>query len=71
MAGAFARRVGAKRLVLNHFSPRYRGDAHVLSVLTMLRFEAQVTSTHTIEAHLWQCWGTLVGSTWVGSKKLR
>ncbi|KAI5830551.1 Metallo-hydrolase/oxidoreductase [Schizophyllum commune Tattone D] len=26
MAGAFARRIGAKRLVLNHFSSRYPGD---------------------------------------------
>ncbi|BFZ61475.1 hypothetical protein YB2330_002541 [Saitoella coloradoensis] len=26
MAGAFARRVGAKRLCLNHFSSRYKGD---------------------------------------------
>lgn len=26
MAGAFARRVAARRLVLNHFSARYRGD---------------------------------------------
>lgn len=26
MAGAFARRIKAKKLVLNHFSARYRGD---------------------------------------------
>jgi ribonuclease Z len=30
MAGAFARRVGAKRLVLNHFSARYRGDKEAI-----------------------------------------
>ncbi|CAL1700229.1 unnamed protein product [Somion occarium] len=29
MAGAFAKRIGAKRLVLNHFSPRYAGDDDV------------------------------------------
>lgn len=29
MAGAFARRLRAKRLVLNHFSARYRGDDDV------------------------------------------
>lgn len=29
MAGAFARRVGAKRLILNHFSARYAGDDDV------------------------------------------
>ncbi|KAF5358948.1 hypothetical protein D9758_004740 [Tetrapyrgos nigripes] len=29
MAGLFAKRIGAKRLVLNHFSSRYPGDDHV------------------------------------------
>lgn len=29
MAGEFARRIGAKKLVLNHFSARYRGDDDV------------------------------------------
>jgi ribonuclease Z len=29
MAGKFARQIGAKRLVLNHFSARYRGDDDV------------------------------------------
>lgn len=29
MAGAFAKRIGAKRLVLNHFSARYAGDDDV------------------------------------------
>lgn len=29
MAGAFARRVGAKRLILNHFSARYAGNDDV------------------------------------------
>ena len=38
-AGAFAKRIGARRLVLHHFSPRYKGDAHALSVLNMLRIE--------------------------------
>jgi ribonuclease Z len=26
MAGAFARKVAARQLILNHFSARYRGD---------------------------------------------
>ncbi|KAH7931236.1 Metallo-hydrolase/oxidoreductase [Leucogyrophana mollusca] len=29
MAGAFARRIGARKLVLNHFSPRYAGNDDV------------------------------------------
>ena len=39
MAGAFARRIGARRLVLNHFSPRYKGDNHRTSVYNMLQIE--------------------------------
>jgi ribonuclease Z len=29
MAGAFAKRIGAKKLILNHFSARYMGDDHI------------------------------------------
>jgi ribonuclease Z len=39
MAGLFAKRVGAKRLVLTHFSPRYRGDDMDHSMKTMWRIE--------------------------------
>ena len=39
VAGTFAAKVGARRLVLNHFSPRYRGDDHPQSVYTMLKIE--------------------------------
>ncbi|KAJ3399747.1 hypothetical protein HDU80_007639 [Chytriomyces hyalinus] len=35
MAAQFARRVGAGRLVLNHFSSRYKGDAEEASLLVM------------------------------------
>ncbi|KAJ3264705.1 hypothetical protein HDU77_007721 [Chytriomyces hyalinus] len=35
MAARFARRVGAGRLVLNHFSSRYKGDADEVSLLVM------------------------------------
>ncbi|VDC01958.1 unnamed protein product [Peniophora sp. CBMAI 1063] len=35
MAGAFARRIGARRLVLNHFSARYAGDERDASVEVM------------------------------------
>ena len=41
MAGAFARRLNAKRLVLNHFSPRYKGDNHRTSIYNMLQIEEQ------------------------------
>lgn len=41
MAGIFARKVGAKRLVLNHFSPRYKGDQSLDSLSLMTRIERQ------------------------------
>lgn len=41
MAGNFARRVGAKRLVLNHFSSRYKGDQTLDSMSIMMRIEKQ------------------------------
>mmetsp|Transcript_29737 Transcript_29737/g.42444 ORF Transcript_29737/g.42444 Transcript_29737/m.42444 type:complete len:743 (+) Transcript_29737:3709-5937(+) len=39
MAGVFARRIRAKRLVLTHFSPRYAGDNGEASMRTMWRIE--------------------------------
>jgi ribonuclease Z len=39
VAGGFARRVGAKRLALNHFSPRYKGDDDKASVRVSRRIE--------------------------------
>jgi len=41
MAAAFARAIGAKKLVLTHFSPRYRGDQSPESLRVMARFEEQ------------------------------
>lgn len=41
MAGDFAKRVGAKRLVLNHFSARYKGDQSIESLTIMTRMERQ------------------------------
>ena len=39
MAGKFCKQVGARKLVLTHFSPRYRGDDSDYSMKTMWRFE--------------------------------
>lgn len=41
IAGDFAREVGAKRLVLNHFSARYKGDTSLDSMSIMMRMERQ------------------------------
>ena len=41
MAGRFAKSVRAKRLVLNHFSARYRGDPSIDSISIMTRLEEQ------------------------------
>lgn len=41
MAASFARSVNAKRLILNHFSPRYKGDQAVDSISIMTRIERQ------------------------------
>lgn len=41
MAGEFAKHVRAKRLVLNHFSARYKGDCSVDSLSIMMRIEGQ------------------------------
>lgn len=41
MAGLFAKQTGAKRLILNHFSARYKGDPSVESMSIMTRIENQ------------------------------
>ncbi|VEU40260.1 unnamed protein product [Pseudo-nitzschia multistriata] len=41
MAGDFCKRVGAKRLILNHFSARYTGDQSMDSISIMTRIEEQ------------------------------
>lgn len=43
LAGEFAKRIGAQRLVLNHFSPRYNGDQSLESIMTMTRIERQAS----------------------------
>eukprot|EP00581_Thalassiosira_minuscula_P017473 CAMPEP_0183711978 /NCGR_PEP_ID=MMETSP0737-20130205/7283_1 /TAXON_ID=385413 /ORGANISM="Thalassiosira miniscula, Strain CCMP1093" /LENGTH=831 /DNA_ID=CAMNT_0025940551 /DNA_START=47 /DNA_END=2542 /DNA_ORIENTATION=- len=41
MAGEFAKRIGAKKLIMNHFSARYKGDQSVESMTIMTRMERQ------------------------------
>ncbi|KAL3770404.1 hypothetical protein ACHAW5_002321 [Stephanodiscus triporus] len=41
MAGEFAKRINAKKLVLNHFSARYKGDQSIESMTIMTRIERQ------------------------------
>jgi ribonuclease Z len=41
LAGEFCKRVGAKRLILNHFSARYKGDPSIEAVSIMTRIEDQ------------------------------
>jgi len=45
MAGNFARRIRAKKLVLNHFSARYKGDQSIDSLTVMTRMERQAVKT--------------------------
>ena len=40
-AGDFAKRINAKKLVLNHFSARYKGDQSLDSMTIMSRIEKQ------------------------------
>ena len=41
IAGNFAKHIGAKRLVLNHFSSRYKGDQSIESISIMTRIEQE------------------------------
>lgn len=41
LAGQFAKKVNAKRLLLNHFSARYKGDTSIESISVMTRIERQ------------------------------
>ena len=51
MAGQFAKRVGAKRLILNHFSARYKGDQTVESLSIMTRIESQAIKASGLSRH--------------------
>lgn len=48
-AGEFAKMIGAKRLVLNHFSSRYKGDQSLESISIMTRIEQQAIKSSGLE----------------------
>ena len=49
MAGQFARRVRAKKLIMNHFSARYKGDQSVESLSIAMRLEGQAAKASGLE----------------------
>jgi ribonuclease Z len=57
MAAIFAKNINAKRLLLNHFSPRYKGDQDIDSVSIMTRIEHQAMNTGDFDA-------SQVAATW-------
>jgi ribonuclease Z len=50
LASDFAKRVNAKRLLLNHFSPRYKGDQETDSISIMTRIEHQAMKATGFDA---------------------
>jgi len=61
MAGIFAKKVGARRLLLNHFSARYKGDQSPESMSLMLRIERQAIEASGIsEENLAATWDFMV-----------
>jgi len=49
LAGLFAKKVNAKRLLLNHFSARYKGDASADSLSIMMRIENFAMATSGLD----------------------
>lgn len=61
MAGRFARRIGARALVLHHFSARYKGDYGAYSMGTMLRIEELAMGAAGMNAtQVAAAWDTMV-----------
>lgn len=51
MAGRFAKKIRAKRLLLTHFSPRYCGDESIYSLKTMSMIEDQAREVSGLIHH--------------------
>lgn len=61
MAGLFAKKISARRLLLNHFSARYKGDQSPESMSLMLRIERQAMESSGIsEENLAAAWDFMV-----------
>lgn len=61
IAGAFAKDIGAKRLVLNHFSSRYKGDQSVESISIMTRIEEEaIKSSQLPEDRVAAAWDFMI-----------
>ena len=61
IAGEFARQVNAKRLVLNHFSARYKGDTSIDSMSIMMRIEMQAIKASGLnETQVATAWDLMV-----------
>ena len=60
-AGDFAKRVNARRLILNHFSPRYKGDTSVDSLSIMMRIEKQAIKASGLdESNVAAAWDMMI-----------
>lgn len=51
MAGQFAKRVNAKKMIMNHFSSRYRGDVSVENLSIMATLEEQAINSSGLAAN--------------------
>ena len=51
IAGAFAKKIRAKKLLLNHFSARYRGDQSLDSIKVMTRIERQAIEASGLDEY--------------------
>lgn len=61
IAASFCLQANAKRLVLNHFSPRYKGDLSVDSLSIMQRIEQQaMKSSGLSESHVAAAWDFMI-----------
>ena len=61
LAGLFAKKVNAKRLLLNHFSSRYKGDPSLESMSIMMRIEEfAMLASGLNETHVAAAWDLMV-----------